>query len=225
MFKSVKTSVIALLLISTAVYARAQKKITSGSIVYGVEYLLTDEQKSAIDVSQLPTENKLDFNGDISKLAMDMGPTMITIFKDGKSNTGLLLIDIPIAQKQFAVNMSKEDIEKQSGGIKYSDFKASGEKQTISGYNTEKYTYKDDKGNAYELWATKDIELTPGATNAEFKEVKGTPIKFTMSQNSVKTTLTIKKIDEKAVGPFALTVPKGYEVKTMAELEAMRGGG
>lgn len=225
MLKSIKTSVIAFLLVGTAFYAHAQKKITSGTIVYGVEYVLTDDQKSAIDVSQLPQENKMDFNGDISKLAMEMGPTMITIFRDGKSETGLLLIDVPIAQKQFAVNMTKEDIEKQSGGITYSDFKATGEKQTISGYNTEKYTYKDDKGTAYELWATKDIELTPGAANKEFKSVKGTPIKFTLSQNSIKTTLTIKSINEKTVGPFALTVPKGYEVKTMAELEAMRGGG
>jgi len=225
MFKSIKTSVLALLLISTAVYAHAQKKITQGIITYGVEYDLSADQKSAIDVSSLPKENKLEFNGNFSKLAMEMGPTILTIIKDGGAENALLLIDIPMAQKQIATKMSKEDIDKQAGGIKYSDFKATGEKQVISGYKTEKYTYKDDKGNAYELWATKDIELTPGATNTEFKAIKATPIKFTLSQNSIKTILTIKSVTKQNVGPFTLTVPGGYDLLTMAELEALRGGG
>lgn len=225
MFKSIKTGVLALLLVSTAIYAQAQKKITEGVITYGVEYSLSAEQKSTIDVSALPKENKLQFNGNISKLGMEMGPSIITIFKDGAANNALLLIDVPIAQKQIATKMTKEDIDKQSGGILYSDFKSTGDKQIISGYNTEKYTYKDDKGNAYELWATKDIELTPGATNSEFKTIQGTPIKFTLSQNGIKTTLTIKSIAAQKTGPFTLDVPSGYEVKTMLELEAMRGGG
>lgn len=225
MFKSIKTGVIALILVSSAVYAHAQKKISQGSILYGIEYNLTPEQKSAIDVSSLPTENKLEFNGNISKLGMEMGPAILTIFKDGSTDNGLLLIDIPVAQKQFAAKMSKEDMEKQTGGTKYSDFKATGEKQTIAGYQTEKYTYKDNNGGTYELWATKDIELTPGAINSEFKELKATPIKFTVTQGGVKTTLTIKNIKEQNAGPFSLTVPSGYELKTMAELEAMKGGG
>jgi len=225
MLKSIKTSVLALLLIGTAFYAHAQKKISQGTIVYGVTYDLSADQKSTIDVSALPKENKLEFNGNISKLAMEMGPTMLTIYKDGAENNALLLIDIPIAQKQIATKMSKEDIEKQSGGIKYSDFKATGVKETVSGYNTEKYTYKDDKGTAYELWLTKDVELTPGAANSEFKDLKGTPIKFTLNQNTIKTTLTIKSIKDSAVGPFSLAVPEGYELLTMAELEALRGGG
>jgi hypothetical protein len=225
MLKSIKTSVLALLLIGTAAYAHAQKKISKGTIVYGVEYNLTPEQKKTIDVSALPKENKLEFNGNISKLAMEVGPTMLTIYKDGLEHNALLLIDIPMAQKQIATKMSKEDIEKQSGNIKYSDFKATGVKETVSGYNTEKYTYKDDKGSAYELWLTKDVELTPGAANSEFKDLKGTPIKFTLDQNTIKTTLTIKSIKDGAVGPFSLAVPEGYDLLTMAELEALRGGG
>ncbi|MET3113521.1 hypothetical protein AAKU52_001246 [Pedobacter sp. CG_S7] len=225
MFKSIKTGVLALFLIGTAFYAHAQKKISQGIITYGVEYDLSPDQKSTLDVSSLPKENKLEFNGNFSKLGMEMGPTILTIIKDGGAENALLLIDIPIAQKQIATKMSKEDIDKQAGGIKYSDFKATGEKLMVSGYNTEKYTYKDDKGNAYELWATKDITLTPGASNSEFKDVKGTPIKFTLSQNSVKTILTIKSITEKNVGPFTLDVPSGYDLLTMAELEALRGGG
>ncbi|WP_432714850.1 hypothetical protein [Pedobacter sp.] len=225
MFKSIKTGVLSLLLVCTAIYAHAQKKISQGVITYGVAYNLSEEQKSTIDVSNLPTENILEFNGNISRLAMDMGPAIITIIKDGSLNNALLLIKVPMAQKQIATKMTKEDLDKESGGIKYSDFKATGVKETISGFNTEKYTYTDNNGNAYELWATKDVELTPGATNSEFKGLKGTPIKFSLSQNNIKTILTIKSITEKNVGPFTLDVPTGYDVMTMAQLEALRGGG
>ncbi len=225
MFHSTKTAIFALLLVCIAGYAHAQKLINQGTITYAIDYQLSADQKSSMDVSSMPKENKLQFNGNFSKLGMEMGPTLITIIKDGGTENALLLIDIPIAQKQIATKMSKEDIEKQAGGLKYSSFKATGEKQNISGYATEKYTYQDDKGTAYELWATQDILLTAGAVNTEFKNIKATPIKFTLNQNSVKTTLTIKNIKEEKVGPFTLDVPTGYEVLTMAELEAMRGGG
>src|SRR5689334_18533787 len=105
MFKSIKTGVLALILISSAIYAHAQKKIQQGVIVYGIEYNLTPEQKAAVDVSALPSENKLEFNGNISKLGMEMGPALLTIFKDGSTDNGLLLISIPVAQKQFAAKM------------------------------------------------------------------------------------------------------------------------
>lgn len=225
MFKSIKTGVLALLLIGTAAYAHAQKKITQGIITYGIAYEVSQDQQSTIDVSSFPTENKLEFNGNFSKLGMEMGPSILTIIKDGGTENALLLIDIPMAQKQIAAKMSKEDVEKQSGGIKYTDFKATGQKLEISGYKTEKYTYKDNAGNAYELWATKDIILTPGANNSEFKALKATPIKFTLSQNNVKTVMTIKSITEQKVGPFTLDIPEGYDVMTMAELEALQVGG
>ncbi|MEJ5963402.1 hypothetical protein [Pedobacter immunditicola] len=225
MFKSIKTGVLALLLISTAAYAHAQKKINQGVITYSIAYEISEDQKSTIDVSSLPKENKLEFNGNFSKLGMEMGPSLLTIIKDGGTENALLLIDIPIAEKKIAAKMSKGDVEKQSGGIKYSDFRATGEKVEISGYKTEKYTYKDDKGNAYELWATKDITLTSGANNSEFKNLKATPIKFTLIQNNVKTILTIKSITEQKAGPFTLDIPAGYDVMTMAELEALQVGG
>ena len=225
MFKSIKTGVLALLLLGTAAYAHAQKKIAQGVITYSIDYVINKDQQATIDVSSLPKENKLEFNGNFSKLGMEMGPSILTIIKDGGTENALLLIDIPLAQKQIAAKMSKEDIEKQADGIKYSNFKSTGEKMEISGYHTVRYTYKDNKGNAYELWATKDITLTPGASNSEFKTLKATPIKFTLIQNNVKTILTIKSIAEQQTGPFTLDIPEGYEVMTMAELEALQFGG
>lgn len=224
MFKSIKTGVLAAILIGTAIVAHAQKKITEGAITYGLEYGLTPEQEPM--AAQLPTETKVKFNGSLSKIVLEQGPATITVLRDGVSNNGLILIDVPVAQMQFAVKQGKEEYEKaKANSPKLSDFKATGEKKMIGAYNAEKYTYKDDKGGSYELWATTDLELPAGFSGEDFKDVKGALLKFTRFQNGVKTTLTFKNLSEEKVGALSLDVPSGYEVKTMEEIMAMQNGG
>jgi len=224
MFKSMKTGVLAAILISTAIIAHAQKKITEGTVTYTLEYAPTAEQEAF--VAQMPTEQKVQFNGQFSKIVVEQGPATITVLRDGGSNTGLLLIDVPVAQMQLAVKQGKEEVEKaKANEPKLSDFKATGEKKMIGTYNAEKYTYKDDKGGTYELWATTDVELPAGFAGEDFKSVKGSLVKFTRFQQGIKTTLTVKGITEEKQGPFTLAVPSGYEVKTMEEIMAMQGGG
>lgn len=224
MFKSVKTGFLAAILVGSAIIASAQKKVSQGTATYGVEYSLPAEQ--AAMASQLPKEQKIKFNGNILRLDMEQGPATIGILQDFVNKTGLMLIDVPIAQMQYAVKMSKEDIEKaEASSPKLSDFKATGEKQKVGNYNAEKYTYKDDKGGAYELWATNELEFPEGFSGSQFKDVKGALVKYTTFQNGVKVTLTLKNLSEDKVGPFSLDVPSGYELKTMQEIMAMQGGG
>jgi hypothetical protein len=225
MFKSIKTGVIALLLVGTAVIANAQKKMDQGTVIYGISYELSPEQKTMIDPSMLPTESSVDFNGNFASIKIESGPALVHVITDKSTKTGLILVDVPVAQKQFATKMSAEEMEAQKGDMKYSNFKATGEKQNIAGFNAEKYTYTDNKGASYELWATKDIQLASGASYTEFADVKGTPVKFMMINNGLKSSYIVKSIKEAKVGPFSLAVPAGYEVKTMAEMQAMQSGG
>jgi len=224
MFKSVKTGLLAAMLVGSAIIANAQKKISQGTVVYGVEYSLPAEQ--AAMAAQLPKEQKVKFNGNILRIDMQQGPATIGVIQDFVDKKGLMLIDVPMAQIQYAVKMSKEEVEKaEAAAPKLSDFKATGEKQKVGNYNAEKYTYKDDKGDAYELWASNEVELPTGFAGEQFKGIKGALVKYTTFQNGLKVTLTIKNILEDKVGPFSLDVPSGYELKTMQEIIAMQGGG
>lgn len=226
MFKSIKTSVVALILVSSAVLANAQKKMTEGTLTYGLAYKLTEEQKSAMGGQEPPAELKVKFNNGLTKIEMEQGPALIGIVSDNNDKTGLLLIDVPIAQKQFAVKQTKEDIEKVMGAMpKFSDFKATGEKQTVGGFNAEKYTFKDDKGGAHELWATKDVELPNVGSQNYFPGLNAFPVKYTLVQRGIETTTTLKSITEGKVGPISKEVPTGYEVVTMEDLAKMQGGG
>lgn len=224
MFKSMKTGVLAIILIGTAIIAKAQKTMNAGTITYGIEYVLTDDQKKQIDTSVLPSESKVEFNGNISKVQIDMGMALLKVITDGVASNAVVLVDIPMLQKQYAAKMSKADVEQQRGALKFSSFKATGEKQNIAGFNAEKYTYQDNNGGSYELWATTELKLPAGANPPGFDDFKSTPIKFQNVQDGYKTLLTLKNIKEGNVGPFSVEVPKGYELKTMAELKAMRGG-
>lgn len=217
MLKSIKTSVLALILVSTAIIAHAQKKITEGTLVYGIKY--------KISAPGAPEEQKVKFNGDVSKLELDMGPASVGIFMDSKSGTGLLLVDIPVAQKQLASKMTKADME-ESNAIKpkYSDFKATGEKKTIAGYNAEKYTFKDDKGGTGELWATTDVEIPVNIATSDFKEIKG----FVVMVDTSMATITLKSLTEGKIGELSVTkIPTGYDEITYAEMKALQqqGGG
>lgn len=217
MLKSIKTSVLALILVSTAIIAHAQKKITEGTLVYGIKY--------KIDAPGAPEEQKVKFNGDISKLEMQFGPAAIGVLMDNKSGAGLLLVDIPVAQKQLASKMTKADMEESNAAKpKYSDFKATGEKKAIGTYNSEKYTFKDDKGGTGELWATTDVEIPVNIATADFKEVKGTVVLVSTSM----ATITLKSLAEGKVGELSVTkVPTGYDEITYAEMKALQqqGGG
>lgn len=225
MFKSIKTGVLAAILICSAIVAHAQKKLTEGMLTYTTSYIPTADQEAM--VSMLPKENKIKFKDNLLTTSFESGPATIKVILNFVTLNNLVLIDVPIAQMQFAVKGDKASYEKENAETpKFSDFKATGEKQTINGYNAEKYTYKDSKGASYELWTTNDLEVPAGLFGTEFKDVKGTLVKYTtFQQGALKTTLTLKSVSEEKVAPLTLDVPKGYEVKTMEEIRAMQGGG
>jgi hypothetical protein len=225
MFKSIKTGVIAFILLSTAALAQAQKKIEQGTVTYAVSYEFTPEQKSMVDQSTLPSESVLEFNNNLARIQIDLGAALIKVINDADTKTALVLVDVPIAQKQFATKMTAEDVAKQRGDIKYSNFKPTGQKQTIAGYNAEKYTYTDNKNANYELWLTKDVRLAKGAEYEDFAALNGTPVKYAMTVNGVKSLYTLKSIKEGPVAKLSMEVPAGYELKTAAEMAAMQGGG
>lgn len=223
MIKSIKTTVIAAILMSSAVIAFAQKNISEGTLTYGMVYELSPEQSSL--ASQLPPETICKFNDSMISIETERGPAKITILADGLTKSGLILVDIPIMQKQYAVKTNKEQREQTMGPTpKLSDFKATGEKQKTGTFDTERYTYKDDKGVAHELWATTSLILPEGVVAEEFKELKATPVKYTRLQNGIKTTVTLKEINEEKVGPISLGIPSGYEVTTMEALMSLGGG-
>ena len=92
----------------------------------------------------------------------------------------------------------------------------------IAGYNAEKYTYKNDKGESAVMWATTELELPLNLITSDFKDFKGTVLKYA----DANATVTLKSINETKIGVLSvIAIPSGYDEITYAELKAMQGGG
>jgi hypothetical protein len=200
---------------------KAQKTIDQGTLTYDISYDLSDSQKKTIDAEKLPSISKVKFNGNISKMEIDMGLATLKMIVDGPGKSAVLLVDAPLFQKQYAAKFAKEDLEKQGGNLTFKNFKATGELKTIGGYDAEKYSYQDNNNENYEVWVAPELKLAPGAILQEFAGLKGTPVKYVSIQYGVKNILTLKSVKEEKTGPFSLDVPSGYEVKTVKEIYEM----
>jgi hypothetical protein len=216
MFKALKTGILAVILINIASIANAQKKILEGIVTYTRSFS-----------QDVEAEEKIYFNGNISRSEIKIGPMKITFFNDSKNITGLMLVDNnPVFLSKKAAKISKEDIiteKKAEGNGKITDLNATNDKQVIAGFNSKKYTFKSEAGENFEVWLTNEIDLPINMLTVGFKNVKGTIVKFTGKMG----TVTLKSISEDKVGEMSVTkIPNGYEEVTYAELnEELQGGG
>lgn len=210
MIKSIKTSVLAVLFVGTAIFAQAQTTINEGTAVYEVS------------APGMPSSTKVQFNGTISKMAFDSGPASVMVITDVTNKLAVVAVSVPVAQQMIAAKMAPADVEEQKAKSgKATDFVATGVKEMIAGYNAEKYTYKDGDGNPFEVWATTELVTPLNSMTGKFAEVKGTVVKFTGKD----TKVSLKSIKEEKVGPLsATTIPSGYDEITYAEMKAMSGG-
>jgi hypothetical protein len=200
---------------------KAQKIIDQGTLTYDISYDLSDDQKKTIDAEKLPSVSKVKFNGNISKMEIDMGIATLKMIVDGPGKSAVLLVDAPLFQKQYATRFAKEDLEKQGGNLTFKNFKSTGERKSIAGFDSEKYSYQDNNNDNYEVWIASDLKLSPGAIPPEFSGLKGTPVKYVSIQYGVKNVLTLKSVKEEKTGPFSLNIPSGYEVKSVKEMDEM----
>jgi hypothetical protein len=213
--------VLFLIIIASTATIKAQKTIDQGVLTYDISYDLNEDQKKTIDVEKLPSVSKVKFSGPLSKVEIDMGLATLKMIVDGPGRSAVLLVDAPMFQKQYATKFSKEDLEKQGGNLTFKNFKASGEKRNIAGYESEKYTYEDNKDGNYEVWIAPSLKLSAGAILPEFTALKGTPVKYVNMQYGIKNVLTLKDLKEEKTGPFSMSIPSGYEIKTPQEMDDM----
>lgn len=206
----------AIVLFYAPIVSQAQKKFTEGTIIYSLDYQLTDDQKSQYSGTTLPTEKLVRFNNGLTSSAEWAGDAIETIVYDHLKKSGLTLVDVANVDKHFAVrSVQKWPI--------FKDFKATGETQNIGGFKAEKYTYKDHKGISHELWASDELEIVHVRSDI-FPGLTAFPVKYTLVYRGILTTLTLKSVTEAKVGSLSLAVPAGYQEVTQEELNQSGGG-
>jgi hypothetical protein len=204
--------------------AQAQKKVNEGTITYTVSFELpADKQQYA---ASLPKEITSYFRGDSTASIINQGPATIKGVQDFKANYQSLLIDVPSMSKKISVVLSPAEIEQaQAANPKLTGVPTT-EKQTIAGYKCTKVNAVDAKsGDKYEVWITKDIDITPNSVSHLVSMFGGVPVKFVTFNQGIKLNAEIKEIKEISVPKGFFTASKDYTPMSMDQLKSMTGGG
>jgi hypothetical protein len=224
MLKTIKIGLIAFICLGTLT-ANAQKKITEGYITYTAEYNLPPDQQMA--AAMLPKNYKVFFKDDLSRLTMDLGMMTNQVTTDLKNQEGLILINIPMADKKIAVKMTAEDKEKQKDMLPDYEITKTNESKVISGYAVTKYSAKDKKSNTtVDIWSTKDLVLPFNNLTEGFVGVQGfegTPLEFVTNMNGITAKFSFKEVKQEEVKNLDMTIPSDYTIMTMEELMSMSG--
>lgn len=208
MIKLIKKSALTLLLAASAMAVHAQKNISEGVVSYQVE------------AAQGPRTTKVYFKNNITRMEVESGEAYIKVYTDAETNAGKLVIDVDIAEQYIAVLLTPEEVKLQrQNEATFSDFVKTEEKQMISGYNSVKYTYKDNNGGAHELWATQELQIPKNNLTRRFN-VAGTVVKFTTPEG----VHLLSDVKEENTGEMNVDkIPSGYTQMTYTELMQMGG--
>lgn len=219
--KNLKLGIIAFLCL-TAFTVKAQKVINEGYISYNAEYDLAPDQQMA--AAMLPKTYTVYFKGDVSKFTMDLGMMSNKVISNTKTNTGIMLMEIPAANQKIAVKITPQDKEKQKSQMPDYTLTKTAETKTINGYKAVKYNAKDKNSSGnIEIWTTTDISTPINNFTEGFKDMQGTPLAFTTDMNGIKVKLTFKEIKQETVTGLDMTIPAGYKEMSMEDLSAMSG--
>jgi len=219
-FKTVIT-VVALTMALTG--AKAQTKLSEGSVVYSIT--LTDNDIDPQVASFMPKEMTMYFKGDKSKTEMKMGMGQMAYIYDAKAKVMTTLTDM-MGQK-YCIKMTEEEMEKEGGKEKKTTIKYLDDTKVICGYTCYKaeVTTEGEK-DKQTIYYTKDI-VVKGADvmKGAMKGLEGFPVEYALNQNGIGMKMTAKTITKDKIDETIFKVPEGYKEMTKEEAMKMMGGG
>jgi hypothetical protein len=210
---SIKNIALTITLAAGVFTASAQTKYTEGVAAYNV------------NARGMDIEAKCYFNADSSAYSFQQGPATIGMIGTTKNDFFAVLVDVPVAGWKKAAIANPGELEESAGMIPEYTFTATAETKKIGDYNCKKYTAKDAKANTtYDLWTTTDISMPANIITRSYAGATGTPVMFTVVQQGVAQTITLKSVANSKVPANAFKVSSDYEKITMDDLKALSGG-
>jgi len=193
-------------------------QVTEGKITYSVEVVKSDLnylEEMAINLSTLT----ISFKDEAIRTDFGVAISGTTIIQDSKANKGLMLLDVLGTKKAVQLGETKEEQIKPN--ITYLD-----ETKTIAGYACKKAIITVDDSTQLTAYYTDQISPENKVTKYTYGNLKGFPLEMQVDLDGTLVNLKAESVDASAqdASDFSLTVPEGYELTTMQELEKLTGG-
>jgi len=212
-----------ILLLLTAQYTFAQKRLTEAVIYYDVVINTSNETPQAADMLDGSTNiiyvkgnlNRSDF---ISSLGSHS-----TIF-DAKDGSAVNIRDY--GNKKFMITYTPEEWKVYNKKYESVTYKIENEFKTIAGYKCQKAIGKLSDGTTFTVYFTKD--LLP--LNADFqyinKNLLGLAMQYDATRSGTKVTFTVSNIEFSTVPMAKFDIPKtGYRVMSYTEFRKQNPSG
>lgn len=206
----------------TSTLLRAQNKISEGIITYSVEWQLPEQMQEM--ANNFPSEIKVYFKGDSSSTKTESQMYSSNSILYPPSNFEQILLDIPLMAKKYSVTFTPEDQKKIADKMPQLELKSTSETKKIAGYQVHKYTGIEKKTNEpFDVWFTKDVDITPNALSRFYDKREGFPIEFTAFLNGLSLKASVKEIKPGPIPKESFSASKDYQAITLDQLIQMSG--
>ncbi len=199
---------------------KAEFKPFEGTIVYDIEYIEVPEEVQGME-SMLPQTTSMSISGDMVRVEQEvMGGTQVVIVDNLKKESHILM---NMMGQKIDIFLTKEEIEaaEAEAGTNEMEVKELSGKKTILGYKCKQALLIDpETGDSQEVYYTKKLEIA----HKDFKSLRGFPLEYYTTQESMKIKMTASEIKSKKLDPSLFKVPPGYQQMSMDELNQLVGG-
>ena len=194
-----------------------------GVIKYAIE--VGGDELDAATKAQMPSEMVMYYKE--SLVRMEQVSPMYSIASISNVADGSVIILMDMMGQKFAVKQTKEDVEDakaEVGDEEKPEINFIDETKEIAGYTCKKAEVTQN-GETMEVYYTDEISV-PQNENAQnaVEGIDGMLMEFTINQQGMTMTMTVKEVKKSKVKKTMFTVPPDYEVKTMEEFQMMFGG-
>ncbi len=195
---------------------------SEGHITYSLDFS-SDNPEMAMGIAMMKGSTMdLYFTNNKSAAEMQMGSIMkMKTATDIKLDKGLVLIEM--MGQNLATEITSISKTAQENTTNFKIIETTETKKILDFVCTKKIA-KDDEGNEYIFWLTKDLKVNLQGLQQFNQQFDGTPLEFFVNQSGMNihflATHFSKTVDAKI---FSLEIPEGYQVVTEDDLKNMGG--
>ena len=219
MFRLVILSLITLFTTHSVI---AQNRVSDFTIDYDVEYTGSDSDKADM---MGKTTMHFAFKNQKSMALTENSILNRKVIMDNENKMGLMLISMMDGSFKWAIPINGDDFETTSKEANNLDVKIEyleGSKK-IAGYKCSKARITGNN-QVEEVWFTKKLKpLTNGSEgSAKYGNLDGFPLATNSISGKGMISLTATQVTKKEAAEdlFSLVIPKGYEMKTLDEVNS-----
>jgi len=217
-----KIMFLACTLLTLAITTHAQLK--EGKVSYSMEVSSDNPDMAMASNMMAGSKFNMSFAPGKSRSDITMGSIgdMTTITNE---NSGKILMLTNMMGMKYAVETSLDE-NKKSAGAAEGDFTVTPTSETkqLLGFTCKKAIMKSKTlgENDITIWYTTDIKASTTGQQYYDKSMPGFPLEMNMEQKGMKIHFLATAVEKTVpASVFEMTVPAGYEKKTMEELEKM----